>query len=125
MRYWDDMQTKYGFSDGNAIPPDAEVCREIYVRTMNLLLEKHESKVRVMPYDRPGTHNPLLIVNVPVDLFKDKEGFNPPDKWEEPNADEPYQLACSEAMGMFLDDYVETKVQVAGDFEDFLMTIAD
>ena len=37
MNYWEDMQDKFGFSDGSAVPPDATEVREVYIRTVNKL----------------------------------------------------------------------------------------
>lgn len=73
MRYWDDMGTKFGFSDGGAIPPDALACRYVCVALMNRLLKKHGSAVRVVPWDREGFHNSVLIQRVPAELFTEEE----------------------------------------------------
>lgn len=62
MQYYDDMQHKYGFSDGEAVPPDARECREVYIRFLNALAERLGSKVRAIAYDRGGVHNPYLIL---------------------------------------------------------------
>ncbi len=32
MKYWDELNSKYGFSDGEAQPPDADAAREVYLR---------------------------------------------------------------------------------------------
>jgi hypothetical protein len=63
MRYWEDFTSKYGFSDGEATPPDAKVARSVYVRAINTKAEKLGSNCRVIPYNRPGTHNAWVIVS--------------------------------------------------------------
>ena len=40
MKYWDDFQTKWGFGDGDAMPPDAWACRAVYIRAINRLARK-------------------------------------------------------------------------------------
>ena len=62
MRFWDDMQNKYGFSDGEAVPDGAEVYRAVYIRAVNALAEQLGSTVRAVAYDRPGVHNWCLIL---------------------------------------------------------------
>lgn len=61
MKYWDDFDSKFGFSDGDAVPPDAWAVRYVYVRRINKLAKKKGSAVRVFAFDRPGMHNPLII----------------------------------------------------------------
>jgi len=70
MRYWADMQAKYGFQDGGETPVEAEACRYIYVTAMNKLLKKHGSAFRVLSWDRGGVHNSILIVWVPADFSR-------------------------------------------------------
>ena len=35
MKYWGELQTKWGFGDGDAMPPDGNACREFYMREIN------------------------------------------------------------------------------------------
>jgi hypothetical protein len=70
MRYWQDFNDKYGFGDGGSTPPDAEACREAYIKVINGLAEKRGSKVRVVAYDRPGVHNGILVLMIPAKRLK-------------------------------------------------------
>jgi len=40
MKYWDEMQSKWGFEDGGCVPAGAEVYREVYIRAVNLMAKK-------------------------------------------------------------------------------------
>lgn len=95
MRYWEDMQDKWGFSDGNAIPEGIEVYRDVYVRVVNRLATRFGSKYRAAPYDRGGVHNWCLIVSHLVD---DVDEFG---------TDTAYEEAVDEAMIMFVDECIE------------------
>ena len=66
MKYWDDFQSKWGFDDGDAMPPDAWACRMVYIREINKLAKRKGSQVRLVAYDRPGMHNSCLIIRVPA-----------------------------------------------------------
>lgn len=124
MKYWDELQTKSGFSDGDAVPPDARACREVYVREINRLAAQRGSAVRLLAYDRQGVHNCYLIVTVPAELVSavpEQElcvgqwegGWEPQDQtWNEPAADEALEAAIHEAFELDLDAYVETRVRV-------------
>lgn len=71
MRYWHEMfQNKRGFNDGESVPPDAEILRTLYVLFMNRELKRLKSKLRVFAYDRPGFHNPYLILHTTVSAIK-------------------------------------------------------
>ncbi len=67
MKYWDQMQSKYGFEDGDAVPGGIEVYRRAYILAVNALAAAKGSHVRVIPYDRPGCHNWCLVGFVSVD----------------------------------------------------------
>jgi hypothetical protein len=67
MKYWEDFQTKWGFSEGAATPDDAWAHRFVYVREINRKAAELASKVRLVAYDRGGMHNGLLIVRVPME----------------------------------------------------------
>jgi len=56
MRYWGAMQSKWGFSDGDAVPDSIEAYRDVYLRVVNRLAEQLGSAVRATAYDRPGPH---------------------------------------------------------------------
>lgn len=115
MKYWEDFNSKYGFSDGDATPPDAEAQREVYVTVLNALAEKFDSTVRVAKYDRPGMHNYCLILTVPKeDLTEDGEASENFFKLGavEPEVDEPMLKAIMLALYRGLDDLVKIKVQI-------------
>jgi hypothetical protein len=124
MKYWDEFQTKWGFSDGEAVPPDAKACREVYVREINTLAEQNRSAVRLLAWDRPGVHNCYLVVRVPAELVKtvppgklcvgqSDRGWSPADlDWKEPADDEALAAAIREAFDLDLDAYVVTAVSV-------------
>ena len=100
MKYWEEFQSKWGFGDGDSIPPDAWALRYVYVREINREAVKRNSSVRLFAFDRPGMHNPYLILRAPVGLVKgipeadlckgsNAGGWKPPmGDWEEPDADE-------------------------------------
>jgi len=123
MKYWEDFQTKWGFSDGDSVPPDALMIRQVYVRELNSLLRKRKSKVRLLAFDRPGVHNPYLIVRVPADivqgvpprkLYRGQQdgGWDPRGDWQEPEPDQAYDSVLAEAEEMELDCRVETTVRL-------------
>jgi len=123
MKYWEDFQTKWGFSDGDSVPPDALLLRQVYVRELNSLLRKRKSAVRLLAFDRPGMHNPLLIVRVSADtasgvperklyLGQLNGGWEPKGEWQEPEPDAAYESVLEEAEGMELDAMVETTVSL-------------
>ena len=62
MKYFDEMRTKYGFCDGGTVPPDAQACRKVYVEALNQIAAKLGSELRAYACDRPGVHNPYLIL---------------------------------------------------------------
>jgi hypothetical protein len=65
MKYWDDMASKYGFSDGDAEPTEARHCRTAYVLAVNALAKQLGSKHRAVAYNRPSTmHNSCMILFV-------------------------------------------------------------
>jgi hypothetical protein len=70
MKYFDEMQTKRGFGDGGLVPPDAEACRTVYVEALNQVAVKLGSDLRAYADDRPGMHNPFLI------LFRGKDAHS-------------------------------------------------
>ncbi|MDX1991064.1 MAG: hypothetical protein SF029_01660 [bacterium] len=124
MRFWEDMQSKWGFSDGNAVPDGIEVYREIYIRAVNKLAEQLGSSVRLVAYDRFGLHNWCLILmhrlsdlqaqgienfTAHVDINADTVG-----------TDEAMEEAIRQADELELDGFVEVSVSLAEDFEAFM-----
>ncbi|MEI6166507.1 MAG: hypothetical protein WCS52_04875 [bacterium] len=123
MKYWEDFQTKWGFGDGDSVPPDALMLRQVYVRELNNLLRKRQSAVRLLSYDRPGIHNSLMIVRVDAQLVckvperrlwlgQEIGGWEPPGDWSEPETDAAYDAVLDEAEDMELDSMVETTVRI-------------
>jgi len=84
--YYLEMRNKYGFNDGELVPAEAEVVRSILVEAINAYLGP-KSKVEAYEYDRPGIHNPCLI------MYRNKKtGEDVP----EPEGVEEFALAFEE-----------------------------
>ncbi len=64
MRYYEAFIDKYGFSDGDNVPPDADAHRELLVRLFNKRAETVRTPVRCFTYNRPGRHNPCMVLFV-------------------------------------------------------------
>jgi hypothetical protein len=103
MKYFDEMRTKFGFGDGGSIPPDAEACRTVYVDALNQVAAKLGCELRAYAYDRPGMHNPFLI------LFRGKDTQT---DHEEREPDEPMNEAIECCRELDLDELVEVQVTV-------------
>jgi hypothetical protein len=71
MRYWEDLNSRHGFGDGDDVPPDARALRHVYVREINRLAAKLRSKVRLIAYDGGGMHNNARILRISAKLVKD------------------------------------------------------
>lgn len=128
MRYWDDMQSKFGFNDGGAVPDGAEVYRAIYIRAVNQLAEQLGSGVRATAYDRAGVHNWCLILFYEL---KELVGHTP-DELTEPldvsagevfEPDEPMEEAIQQAYLLDLDGFVQVSVGLSDDFEEFVTAL--
>lgn len=125
MRYWDEMRTKYGFNDGEAVPDGADVCRTVYIRAVNQLAEQLGSKVRAAAYDRAGVHNGCLILFYDVN---DLSGRTPHELAgpldiaadEVLKPDEAMDEAIRQASLLDLDSFVQVSVDLSDDFEGFL-----
>ena len=119
MRYWDEFWNKYGFSDGSAIPPDAEVLRGVHITVVNARAAKLGSNFRLVPYNRPGLHNGVMIVSASVayhDHLTILERLRVTDRYPydpgEQGEDEQMREAIDWAMEQDLDWLVKTKVTV-------------
>ena len=124
MIYHEDMTSKYGFSDGESVPPFVEKYRTVYVLTINKLAEHHGSNVRVIAYDRPGCHNWCLIIGVPKATYeaikKDGEHYivdgsvqlSDYGEWADPPRDDGYNTALEEAEEMGLDNFLDVRVDI-------------
>jgi len=127
MRYWESFQTKWGFGEGESVPPDAWALRYVYVREINRLAAKLNSAVRLIAFDRGGSHNGFLIRRIDAKAVRKAQeldlcrgacsgGFEPePRNWEDSEDDE----AMSEAIEHFrcgdhedLDALVEVDVGI-------------
>ena len=123
MTYWEDFQSKWGFGDGDSVPPDALLIRQVYVRELNRMLCRRRSTVRLLAYDRPGMHNSLLIVRIAAQLVRkvpekrlwlgqECGGWQPQADWREPTLDAAYEAVLEEATGLDLDGLVRTTVKL-------------
>ena len=91
MKYWDEYQSKFGFGDGDAMPPDAMQIRAVYVNAFNVLADAANTRNRLVALDRPGLHNCYLVRFAPK---TDLAGFDTQSKafalgpwnggWEQP-----------------------------------------
>jgi len=109
MKYFDEMRTKWGVGDGGTVPPDAKACRTVYVEALNQVAVKFGSELRAYAYDRPGMHNPFLIVFRSQDAQTDHEELEP---------DEPMNEAIGCCNGLDLDDLVEVQVTVDPGYQE-------
>jgi hypothetical protein len=127
MRYWTSFQTKWGFGEGESVPPDAWALRYVYVREINRLAAKLGSKVRLIAYDRGGFHNSLLIRRIDAKAVRNAQeldlckgacngGFEPKGRdWEDPDADEAMENAIDHFLSgdnEDLDQLVEVDVSI-------------
>ena len=124
MRFWEDMQSKYGFSDGEAMPDGIDVYREVYIRAVNQLAEQLNSSARVVAFNRAGVHNWCLIL---MHHLSDLQAQHIEDFTAHVNivaetceADEGLEEAIHQANEVELDSLVEVTVTVADDFELFI-----
>jgi len=70
---WEDFTNKYGFSDGAGVEP-----RDFEARAkLGGMLNDHEAMktagLRALEYDRPGFHNPCLLIVVERQAKSDLE----------------------------------------------------
>ena len=123
MKYWDEYESKWGFGDGDSIPPDAYACRLVYVREINKLAVKYKSKVRALAWDRAGLHNCYLICFIEAAKVKRVKpaklctgdfhgGYVPKEPWNEATRDAGMDKAVRKAFDMDLDSLVETRVKI-------------
>jgi hypothetical protein len=124
MQFWDEMNSKYGFGDGTAIPNEAEMCRAVYVQALNALAEHKKSKVRAVCYNRGGCHNSVLICMVTLKHFKTLTeaqvmGEDDIPEWEdaaEPT-DAAWEATVEECQTQGLDDYIVSVPKLDKAFE--------
>lgn len=118
MHYWDEMQSKWGFNDGESIPPHIDLYRSVYIQAVNAIAEELGSEYRARAYDRAGLHNWCMVVTVPKDAT-DPEAPGVPEGW-----DGALRRAIALADEMQLDDYVHTTAEIQQDeLDDFLTNL--
>jgi hypothetical protein len=61
---WEDFTNKYGFSDGAGVEPRDFEARAKLVEMLNDHDAMKTAGLRAVEYDRPGLHNPCLLVVV-------------------------------------------------------------
>lgn len=66
MKYEEEFDSKWGFDDGDATPPDAHQVRTIQTYVFNRVCEGVGCDIRLVPLDRPGMHNYFLWSFRPV-----------------------------------------------------------
>ena len=138
MRFWDEMNTKYGFGDGKSCPDGIEIYRDIYVKTVSKLAEHLGSDFRVVPYNRGGVHNVCLWFFVSKKWFENvylsKQASGKP--WSAATeddiqgaeseffekADDMMDEAISLAFDLGIDGFVQFKAKQSKEFERFLKT---
>lgn len=60
IEIYEEMRSKYGFSDGATVPEGVEKVRKKIINLINKGLPK-DSLIEARPYDRMGIHNWCLI----------------------------------------------------------------
>ncbi len=93
MQYFEELTSKYGFNDGEAVPDGIIAYRSVYIEAINALAEAFESEYRAISYNRLGVHNPYLImfakkadldlVGVPAEWYDIQNGHNLPEPVQE------------------------------------------
>jgi len=61
---WDDFTDKYGFRDGASVEPRDFEARSTLVEVLNDHTAMKKAGLQAFEYDRPGLHNPCLVVVV-------------------------------------------------------------
>jgi hypothetical protein len=119
MRYWDDFSSKCGFGDGESTPSDAEVATRLYLQVINSKAERLGSSYRLIPYNRAGMHNVLIIISATREFYNsltDKERVfgttRCPEGEEERGEDDELRNAIDWALEQNLDRFIQTKVTV-------------
>lgn len=124
MHYWEEMQSKWGFSDGDAVPAGASIYRQVYIQAVNRLAEQLNSEVRAVAYDRMGVHNYCLILfhrvedlkDIPVAQYTEHVDIAAPVV----QPDEAMQDAIGYAHDADLDNWVLVTVEIDPDLNDFM-----
>ena len=61
---WEDFTSKYGFGDGASVEPRDFEARAKLAEMLNDHEAMKAAGLRALEYDRPGLHNPCLVVVV-------------------------------------------------------------
>ena len=112
MKYYSEYRTKWGFNDGESIPPDAEACWIENQRILNAFLEYRGSAVRCICWFRSGVHNPYLLLLVKREVFETLPEVNRlgedcsqlpelQDDWSGEAGDDAYDQAIQDATEYF------------------------
>lgn len=122
MQYWEEMRSKWGFRDGDAVPQGADMFRKVYVDVINALAERDGAEYRAYPFDRGGLHNWCMILIAPKDADLSADGVVASGVAE----DDVLAAQIAEAYDMELDAYVEVRTRLLADeLTDLLTRIAD
>lgn len=127
MKFWEDMQSKWGFNDGNAIPEGVEDYRTVYIRAVNRLAEQLNSQVRAVAYNRPGLHNYCLVIfykvtdlqDISVEQYAKHVDIHAPVV--EP--DEAMREAIWQAYEAQLDNFLQITVEIDPELDDFITAL--
>jgi len=120
MKYFDEMQTKWGFADGEAVPSGAEHYRTAYILAVNALAVRTGSEYRAYAFDRGGMHNWCLILFTcdqeareaePVSLTLTDGGIGPSRYTCAEKCDDAMDRAVELAHDKEIDGYVAVTVQ--------------
>lgn len=134
MKYWPDLQSKWGFNDGELYPAGVEVYRDVYLRVVNRLAELLSSNVRIIPHDLYSSHNSLRLAKVSATWFysvflaRQSPGELWSGEWEyheltEVEADEALEEAVAIAESLDLDDLVEATVRPSPELGLFIRNL--
>ena len=63
---WDDFTSKFGFNEGSTLEEQDFEARSALVEMLNEHPAMRSSQLRAVEYDRPGMHNPCMIVILPA-----------------------------------------------------------
>jgi len=125
MKYWEEFHDKFGFGDGDEVPPDAWAMRYVYIREINRIAKALGSAVRLFANDRSGLHNSYLIGRAAAKTVENVQelslckglyrgSWDPGSDCTEPDSDAAMDAAIAAAEEMELEDLVSVKVTIAG-----------
>lgn len=113
MLYFEEMDNKYGFNDGESIPFGIEKYRNVYCKVLNKLLAKNNSECRIVPFDRPGFHNWCLWLRISKNDYE--KSYDELDGRNEIPSDEAWDKSVEEAYELGLDDYIKCIIEIEED----------